>query len=58
MVPHLIIIEEIMVVDMNVVGTIRIEKDVLKIFQERIPHLTTKNGIIMKHNNKKREKVY
>jgi hypothetical protein len=57
MVPHLIIVEEIMVVGMDVVGTIRIEEDVLKNFQEEIPHLTTRNGIIMKHNNKKREKI-
>jgi hypothetical protein len=58
MVPHLIIVEEIMVMDVDVVGTIRIEEDVLKIFQKGILHLTTRSGIIMKHNNKKREKVY
>jgi hypothetical protein len=60
MVPHLIIIEEIMVmgVDMDVVEKIRIEEDVLKIFLKGIPHLTTRSGIIVKHNNKKREKVY
>ncbi len=43
--PHLIIIEEIMVVGMDVVG---IKGDVLKIFQERIPHPTTESGITMK----------
>ncbi len=57
MVPHLIIIEEIMVMGVDVVEKIRIEEDVLKIFKEGIPHLTTRNGIIMKHNNKKREKI-
>jgi hypothetical protein len=53
--PHLIIIVEIMVVGVDVVG---IEGDVLKIFQERIPHLTTESGIIMKQNNMEMEKVY
>jgi hypothetical protein len=43
--PHLIIIEEIMVVGMNVEG---IKGDVLKIFQERIRHPTTESGITMK----------
>ena len=45
-----------MVMGVDVIGTIRIEEDVLKIFQEGISHLITRSGIIMKHNNKKREK--
>ena len=45
-----------MVMGVDVVGTIRIEEDVLIIFQEGISHLTTRSGIIMKHNKKKREK--
>jgi methanogenic corrinoid protein MtbC1 len=53
--PHLIIIEEIMVVGMDVVG---IKGDVLKIFQERILHATTESGITMKQNNMEIEKVY
>ena len=56
--PRLIIVEEIMVMGVDVVGTIRIEEDILKVFQEGIPHLTTRSGIIMKHNNKKGENVY
>ena len=47
-----------MVMGVDVVGTIRIEEDILKVFQEGIPHLTTRSGIIMKHNNKKGENVY
>ena len=58
MVPHLIIIEGIMVVGVDLVGTIRIKEDILKILREEISHLTTRSGIIMKHNNKKRENVY
>ena len=57
MVPHLIIIEEIMVVGMDVVGKIRIKEYVLKIFQKGIPHLTTRSGIIMKHDNKGERKM-
>jgi hypothetical protein len=52
--PHLIIIEEIMVIGMNMVG---IKGDVLKIFQERIPHPTTESGITMKQNNMEMKKV-
>ena len=52
---HLIIIEEIMVVDMDVVG---IKENVLKIFQERISHPTTESGITMKQNNIEMEEVY
>ncbi len=52
---HLIIIEEIMVVDMDVVG---IKENVLKIFQEKISHPTTESGITMKQNNMEMEEVY
>ena len=44
-----------MVVGMDVIG---IKGDVLKIFQERIPHPTTKSGITMKKNNMEMEKLY
>jgi hypothetical protein len=43
--------EEIMVKGVDVVKIINIEGDVLTIPQEEIPHLTTKRGITMKHNN-------
>jgi hypothetical protein len=52
---HLIIIEEIMVVDIDVVG---IKENVLKIFQEKISHPTTESGITMKQNNMEMEEVY
>ncbi len=39
---------------MNMVG---IKGDVLKIFQERIPHPTTESGITMKQNNMEMKKV-
>ena len=47
-----------MVKGVNVVKIINIKGDVLTIPQEEIIHLTTGSGIIMKHNNEKREKVY
>ena len=47
-----------MVKVVDVVKIINIEGDVLTIPQKKISHLTTRSGIIMKHNNKKREKVY
>jgi hypothetical protein len=47
-----------MVEGVDMVEIINIKGDVLTIPQEEIPHFTTKSGIIMKHNNKKREKVY
>ncbi len=50
--PHLIIIEEIMVVDVVVIEKINIERDVLKKFQRRISHLTTGSGIEMKQTRK------
>ena len=50
--PHLIIIEEIMVVEMFVIETINIERDVLKKFQRRISYLTTGSGIEMKQTRK------
>jgi hypothetical protein len=53
--PHLIIIEELMVVGMDVVG---IKGDILKIFQERIPHPTNKSGITMKQCYMEMEEVY
>jgi hypothetical protein len=43
--PHLIIIEEIMVMAVDMIGN---EGDVLKILQERIPHLTIEMRITMK----------
>jgi hypothetical protein len=39
-------------------GRGRNQGDVLKIFQERIPHLTIKSGITMKQNNMAMEEVY
>ena len=55
----LLIIEEIMVKVVDVVKIINIEGDVLTIpKKKKKSHLTTRSGIIMKHNNKKREKVY
>jgi hypothetical protein len=48
---HLIIIEEIMVVGVDVVGTINIEYDILKTFKKRISHLSTRSGITMKKKN-------
>ena len=53
--PHLIIIEEIIVVAVDMVGN---EGDILKILRERIPHPTTKSGITMKKNNMEMEKLY
>ena len=44
-----------MVVGVDMVGN---EEDVLKILQERIPHLTAKRGITMKQNNMEMDKVY
>ena len=52
---HLIIIEEIIVVAVDMVGN---EGDVLKILQERIPHLIIEMRIIMKQNNMKMDEVY
>jgi hypothetical protein len=52
---HLIIIEEIIVVVVDMVGN---EGDVLKILQERIPHLITEMRITMKQNNMKMDEVY
>jgi hypothetical protein len=43
--PHLIIIVEIMVVGVDIVG---IEGDVLKIFQEKIPHPIIESEITTK----------
>jgi hypothetical protein len=51
----MIIIENIMVVGVDMVGN---EGDVLKILQERIPHLTTERRIITKQNNMEMDKVY
>jgi hypothetical protein len=53
--PHLIIIEEIIVVAVDMVGN---EGDVLKILQERIPHLITEKRITMKQNNMEMDEVY
>jgi hypothetical protein len=53
--PHLIILEDIMVMGVDIVGN---EGDVLKILQKRIPHLTTKRGITMKQNNMRMDEVY
>ena len=50
--PHLIIIEEITVVDVVVIEKINIERDVLKKIQRRISHLTTGSGIKMKQTRK------
>ena len=44
-----------MVMGVDVVG---IKGDVLKIFQERIPHPTTESEITMKQNNMEMKKVY
>ena len=44
-----------MVVGVDMVGN---KGDVLKILQERIPHLTTKKGITMKQNNMEMDEVY
>ena len=43
-----------MVVGMNMVG---IKGDVLKVFQERIPHPTIESGITMKQNNMEMKEV-
>ena len=43
-----------MVVGVDMVGN---EGDVLKILQERIPHLTTKKGITMKQNNMEMDEI-
>ena len=53
--PHLIIIEEIVAVGMDVVG---IKGNVLKIFQERISHPTIESEITMKQNNMEMKEVY
>ena len=45
-----------MVKGVNVVKIINIEGDVLTIPQKEILHLTTRSGIIMKHNNNKKGK--
>jgi hypothetical protein len=52
---YLIIIEDIMVVGVDMVGN---EGDILKILQERIPHLTTEREITMKQNNMKMDEIY
>ncbi len=41
--------------DVDMVGN---EGDVLKILQERIPHLTTEWGITMKQNNMEMDEIY
>jgi hypothetical protein len=53
--PHLIIIEEIMVMAVDMIGN---EGDVLKILQERIPHLTIEMRITMKKKNMEMDEVY
>ena len=44
-----------MVMAVDMIGN---EGDVLKILQERIPHLTTERGITMKQNNMEMEEIY